>query len=78
MSSSTRKSRYCKYYSIKSKKYFSIGLANGLAGNLGKLIGQAGGLGGANNANANAKSQQISDYLQKFNDNSANATGMPS
>ncbi|STP12759.1 Hsr recombination casette protein [Helicobacter mustelae] len=56
------------------QKYFSIGLA----GNLGKLIGQAGGLGGANNANAQTKSQQIENYLQKFNNDSANATGMPS
>ncbi|WP_181804807.1 hypothetical protein [Helicobacter mustelae] len=42
------------------------------------MIGQAGGLGGANNANANARFDQIQNYLQKFNDNSANATGMPS
>ncbi|CBG40120.1 autotransporter outer membrane beta-barrel domain-containing protein [Helicobacter mustelae] len=44
--------------------------------NLGNLI-QVGGLGGGNNANANAKSQQIQGYLDKFNGNSAsaNATG---
>ncbi|STP12754.1 major ring-forming surface antigen protein Hsr [Helicobacter mustelae] len=42
--------------------------------NLGKLMEQAGGLGGGD-ANAQAKSQQIQGYLQKFNNDSANATG---
>ncbi|STP12751.1 Hsr recombination casette protein [Helicobacter mustelae] len=53
------------------QKYFSIGDANGLAGNLGKLKEQAGGLGSGNNANANAiaKFDQIQNYLQKFNNN---------
>ncbi|CBG40132.1 hypothetical protein [Helicobacter mustelae] len=61
------------------QKYFSIGLTTGLAGNLGKLMEQAGGLGGVSgNTNAQARGQQIENYLQKFNNDSANATGMPS
>ncbi|STP12757.1 Hsr recombination casette protein [Helicobacter mustelae] len=63
---------------VQVKPLFSTPFSTlGLATNLGNLI-QAGGLGGANNANA--RFDQIQSYLDKFGGNSAsaNATGMPS
>ncbi|CBG40125.1 hypothetical protein [Helicobacter mustelae] len=65
---------------VQVKPLFSTPFSTlGLATNLGNLI-QVGGLGGGNNANANARFDQIQSYLDKFGGNSAsaNATGMPS